>query len=393
MKNVLISYPAMMLGGSTTSLLSILNRLDTSLYRTDLILDRTQGPWMPYIPESIRVLPQAYTTAAGGKLLLKKIFNPRYMFYFIVSKCMDLRDKSSRRGVQYFESSGVDFFRSLDEEYDVAVAFLEGKQCKYVAKHVKARRKVAWIHIDYGASGFDPKYDLDAMSQFDRIVLVSDKCKESFDRAFPTLTDRTCVIENILSADHLRKLAMAEEGCAVDGAKLNLVTTCRIAFNSKGLDRAVDAMAQLKREGLLDRVHWYIIGDGADRGALERLIAENGLGEHITLLGMQTNPYCYLKNMTLFFLPSRWEGKPMAVTEAFMLGLPALVTEYASAREQVRDKVDGVIVSNDTEGIYEGLRYVIEHPEEVAKWKVNVEGTDYSNEEEMKKVIDVIEGR
>ncbi len=392
MKKILISYPAMMLGGSTTSLLSILNRLNPDEYQVDLLLDRIGGPWMAYIPPGVRVLPQAYTTVTGKRLVLKKLLNPRYLFHFALSKYIGWRDKNPRHGVQYFESSGADFFRSIDEEYDVAIAFLEGRQCKLVARNVMAKRKVAWIHIDYGSSGFDPRYDVAAMSAFDAIALVSDQCKEAFDIAFPTLTDRTCVIENILSAQHLRHLAEGGIDYPVNPDALNLVTTCRINFGSKGLDRAVTAMATLKQEGLLDQLHWYILGDGADKPALEQLIAEAKLEKHITLLGMQTNPYGYLKHMSLFFLPSRWEGKPMAVTEAFMLGLPALVTEYASAREQIRDGIDGKIVANSTDGIYEGLRYLIEHPDEIACWKAAVEATEYSNEAEMAQVLRIIEG-
>ena len=82
----------------------------------------------------------------------------------------------------------------------------------------------------------------------------------------------------------------------------------------------------------------------------------------------------------------------MAVTEAFMMGLPALVTEYSSAREQVRDGVDGIIVENSEQGIYEGLLKIIDHPEIIDELKRNVVNTDYSNVEEMEKVVQLIEG-
>ena len=82
----------------------------------------------------------------------------------------------------------------------------------------------------------------------------------------------------------------------------------------------------------------------------------------------------------------------MAVTEAFMMGLPALVTEYSSAREQVRDGVDGMIVDNSEQGVYEGLLKIIEHPEIIEDLKKNVLQTDYSNVEEMKKIEALIEG-
>lgn len=76
-----------------------------------------------------------------------------------------------------------------------------------------------------------------------------------------------------------------------------------------------------------------------------------------------------------------------------MMGLPVLATEYTSAREQIRDGIDGKIVPNSTDGIYEGLRYVMEHHEAVVSWRQTVAKTDYSNGAEMDKVLAAIEGR
>ena len=167
---------------------------------------------------------------------------------------------------------------------------------------------------------------------------------------------------------------------------------CRIDFRSKGWDRAVEAMSRLKKEGLLQNLHWYILGNGPDKTRLEELIAAADLEDRIHLLGEQLNPYSFMPNMDAFFLPSRWEGKPMAVTEAFMMGLPAVVTEYTSAHEQIRHTVDGYVMENSTDGIYEGLLYLLAHPENLAKWKTVVLQTEYSNVSEITKVENLILG-
>ncbi len=43
----------------------------------------------------------------------------------------------------------------------------------------------------------------------------------------------------------------------------------------------------------------------------------------------------------------------MAVTEALMLGVPALVTTYASAKEQIENGIDGVIIENTDDAVYD----------------------------------------
>ena len=42
----------------------------------------------------------------------------------------------------------------IKKEYDLAVAYLEGGATYYVAEHVKAKKKTAFVHIDYGKDGY-----------------------------------------------------------------------------------------------------------------------------------------------------------------------------------------------------------------------------------------------
>lgn len=391
-KHILFAYPAMMIGGSTTSMLSILNRLDYSKYEVDLLLNSHTGELLDMIPAQVNLLPPALKYFDTKTEYIHRFLSPRFIYHFYKSKRIAKKTGVEIRAAQYREMKDIDFFRTIDKKYDVAISFLEGDRCKFIARHIKADRKLAWIHVNYRDAKFDPEYDRESHAAMDRIVLVSEDCKRDFDNAFPELSDKSVVIENILSTEYVRKRAEEKIDILIDDTKLNLVTACRISFKSKGLDRAVRAFRELKKENKLERICWYIIGDGGDTNVLKSMIVEYGLEKNIKLLGMQKNPYPFFKNMSMFFLPSIWEGKPMVVTEAFMMGLPALVTEYSSAREQVRDGIDGIVVENSEQGIYNGLLKIIEHPEMISELKKNVLVTDYSNVEEMKKVEALIDG-
>ena len=391
-KKILIAYPAMMVGGSTTSLLSILNMIDYSKYEIDLLLNSHTGRLMDKIPEKVNLLPPALKYTNKKNEYIHRLLSPRYLFHYTISKYIVKRDGVAIHGPQYLEMKDVEFFRNIEKEYDVAIAFLEGDRCKFVARHINAKRKLAWIHINYSDGKFDPKYDRDSMSKFDKVVLVSEDCKEAYDNAFPELADRSIVIENILSTDFVRDMSKEASELVLEPDKMNLATVCRINFKSKGLDRAIEAMSKLKNEGELSDVRWYIFGDGVDFEKLKNMVTQHCLEENVILLGMKINPYKYLKDMSMFFLPSRWEGKPMAVTEAFMMGVPALVTEYSSAREQIRDGIDGIIMKNSTDGIYEGLKKLINKQIDIKQLKKNVFSKDYSNVEEIKRVEKLIDG-
>ena len=63
----------------------------------------------------------------------------------------------------------------IQEDYDLAVAYLEGGATYYTAEHIKAKKKAAFVHIDYEKAGYTRELDLDCYEKFDRIFTVSDE--------------------------------------------------------------------------------------------------------------------------------------------------------------------------------------------------------------------------
>lgn len=51
----------MMVGGSTTSLLSVLNLIDYNKYEVDIQFQYGAGPLKDYLPKQINILPFAYS--------------------------------------------------------------------------------------------------------------------------------------------------------------------------------------------------------------------------------------------------------------------------------------------------------------------------------------------
>lgn len=391
-KQILFVYPCLMLGGSTTSLLSLLSVFDYDKYDVDLLLLTDNKMGADKIPKEVNILPIAHKYESAKKRKLARILSPKYLFFRAVSKVISVKHKNQKYGEEYLVRKDLEKYRELGKEYDVAIGFLEGYSNIYVVKHVKAKKKIGWIHIDLMASGFNPSYDLPYFKVLDHVITVSEKCLESYREYCPEYKGKGVVIENILTKEYVVKAA--QEEVVIDGfdkTKINFFTCCRIAFESKGLDRAVRVLSELKNEHLLDDFRWYIIGDGADRPALEKLIHDKNLNENVKLLGSIKNPYKYIKLADMFFLPSHWEGKPMAVTEAQLLGIPAFITEYASAREQVVSGEDGIVVSNCEDGIYEGLKEILTHPERIKKYAAATAGKNYSNLKEVEKLYDLIE--
>ncbi len=394
-KELLFVYPQMMMGGSTTSLLSLFENIDYDKYNVDLLLLYSGGPLASVKIDNVNVLPYGHKYQNRIKRLIRRILSIKYMTAYFKSKIIAKRSGNARHGAQYLSSADVDFYRDVKKHYDVAIGFLEGYSVKYVAKRVSADRKLGWFHLDYAKCGSLAEYDRECVSLLDATVLVSDECEKSFKEYLPEFADKTVVIENILTRDYIRKRATEEANDLpdIDENKINFVSSCRVDFKSKGLDRVVNILISHKDEKIWDKFCWYIIGDGPDFGKLKAMIEENDLGDRIKLLGIKTNPLPYEKIMDMFLLPSRFEGKPMAVTEAFMIGLPVIVTEYLSAKEQITVGFDGIIASNDgDEDLYIKLKGVLNNPSVIQEMKDNIKTKDYSNIEEIEKVEKLIDG-
>lgn len=70
-----------------------------------------------------------------------------------------------------------------------------------------------------------------------------------------------------------------------------------------------------------------LLGDGADRPALEQRAAELGLTDHVTFTGNVQNVNEYLSAMDVFAFPSLYEGMPLSIIEAQANGLPCVLSD------------------------------------------------------------------
>jgi CDP-glycerol glycerophosphotransferase (TagB/SpsB family) len=98
----------------------------------------------------------------------------------------------------------------------------------------------------------------------------------------------------------------------------------------KNHERLVRAFALVHRDDPSTRL--VIMGDGPLRANLEELVGELGLVSAVTLAGHQPNPYAVMAHADCFVLSSDYEGQPMVLLEAMVLGVPVVTTQFASVR-------------------------------------------------------------
>lgn len=383
--HLLLCFVKAHIGGAMTSLVNFLNALDTDKYDVDVMFYEMEDSRYGIKPE-INILPQGKVHEQFGMMnILRKLCSPAYVRAAALGFYYEKIRKNERRRTQLMSKQGCRYSRSLDKEYDVAVAYEFNWCMNYVMRRVKAKRKILWHHMDYGKSGMDYRIDRKEMEAADALVFVSSECRDNFLKAHPEHAAKSRYIPNMLSSAYVRARGEADVSLPFEkkDGQLVFVTVARISFEEKGFDRAVNAFARLKQDGLLGNVRWLIIGDGEDMNAMRRMIREAGLEDVIYPIGTRTNPIPYLKHCDVFLLPSRHEGKPMAITEGFIMGLVPVVTEYSSAREQIRHGVDGLVFDNDDEALYCGLKELLENPSVIKDLQAEIRRTDYGNEKEI----------
>jgi phosphatidylinositol alpha-1,6-mannosyltransferase len=117
----------------------------------------------------------------------------------------------------------------------------------------------------------------------------------------------------------------------------------------KGQDNLIEALVTV-RQACPD-VLYAVVGDGEERGPLQQLVAERGLGDHVQFLGEVGDEElirCY-QQCDLFALPNRQigpdiEGFGMVLLEAQACGKPVLAGTSGGTAETMQVAETGVVV-------------------------------------------------
>lgn len=396
MKKVLISSFDMEIGGVERSLISMLDSFDYEKYVVDLMLYKHQGEFLNLIHDKVNLLDEVpqYTTFRKS---ISETFKDKQcsigvarILSKINAEIMGKVKKISEPGyyqMQLMWKYSFPFLPKVNEEYDVAISYLWPHD--FIAYKVKAKKKIAWIHTDY--SIIEPHRDLDLKiwNKFDHIIAVSEACKNSFLKKYNELENKVTVIENITSPAFIREMAKVEiDSKIVTDDRFKIVTVARLS-HAKGIDNAVQSLKLLKDRGYKD-IAWYVVGYGGDEGMIKELIQNLKLENEFILLGKQTNPYPYMQAADLYVQPSRYEGKAVTVVEAQILSKPVLITDYTTARSQVRDGIDGCITELSVEGIGDGIEKLYRDSGVRNKLVNHCLKMDYSNDYELDKLYQLI---
>jgi glycosyltransferase involved in cell wall biosynthesis len=106
-----------------------------------------------------------------------------------------------------------------------------------------------------------------------------------------------------------------------------------------------------------------ILGQGPEQEKLEELARKLGVRDDFALGGYVDNPMPYLRQASLFALPSQWEGLSNALLEALACGTPVVASRCPGSGEVLADGRYGTLVNvGDLPGFTEAILGALKRP-------------------------------
>lgn len=361
-KKLLFVIPSLEAGGGEKSLVNLLNAINLQHYEVDLILLKNAGIFLKLVPNEVNIIPLEGNYKVFTQSISAAIFDfikqgkislaiSRLLFTF---KITTIKNKGIAE-----QKSWINIVKSIPKitkQYDAAIGFLEKSSIYFVVDCVNAKNKIGFIHNDYTKLHLNTKFDLPYFEKLQTIATVSEQCKTVLQDCFPTQKEKVKVMYNIVSKSLIQKMAQAEIN--IEKSKPILLSIGRL-HSQKGFDIAIKAATILQQKNI-DFI-WYIIGEGAERTNLEKIIAENKLNNSFVLLGLKENPYPYIKAATIVIQSSRYEGKSIAIDEAKILCKPIVVTNFTTAKDQIEHLKNGLITEINPESLASGIESLLQN--------------------------------
>lgn len=393
-KKILFVIPSLAAGGGEKSLVNLLFQIDYKRYEVDLLLFSHKGVFLNAIPEEVNILemPQLHHVFARELKTSLRTFLVNGQLRLAYSRLMFTMKnrimKNTAISEQYTWKYQRISFDTLEKKYDAAIGYLEKSSIYFIVDKVNSNKKIGWIHTNYSDSGMDAHFDQPYFKQLDQIVTVSEECAKSLQDNFEHLKNKIKVIYNIVSPKIIKHQSNREleSNFSYDMNFTNIITVARLS-SEKGIDIAIKACEKLVEQGY--NVKWYVLGDGSEREELEKLIEGCHLQEHFILVGIKENPYPYIKGADIYVQPSRYEGKSIAIDEAKILHKPIIVTNYESAKDQITNGVNGLIVEMTELGIAGGIEKCINDTSLRESFISSLSTEKLGTEEEINKLYEI----
>ena len=270
------------------------------------------------------------------------------------------------------------------QHYDLQIGYCMELPIKIIAAGTDpSTRRYAWIH------GYDEGISLrSSYEKMDKIITVSQQNAARLHQETNGALSAHCC-HNLMDDGAICNLGQESIDLPADEI-VTFVSVGRLERN-KGILRLIECCNRLKQAHYSFRL--WIIGDGPERKTLEARVRSLDLCNEIQILGAQQNPYAYMAKADVLVCPSYSEGYSTVCAEAIVLNVPVLTTRVGGAAEIIGEAQAGLLVEQEDDALYEGMKQILDHPEQIAQWKDTLQITKqrFSRENRAKELFTALE--
>lgn len=274
----------------------------------DLILIRSSGPYIDLIPPEVKVHKLKASHSFTAIPELARYFRDARPDALLVAK-----DRAGRAAVRARAKARLNF----------PITLRLGTNLSASLEHRSALSR--WLRL----SSIPRVY-----RKIEHVVGNSEGVAKDIQKLAKLPDQQVSVIRNPVVTAAMQQKARAE--CPHDWLEDSVPVILAMGRMTvqKDFSTLIKAFAKVRPE-IVARI--VILGEGAERSALERLATDLCVAGDVLMPGHQENPYAWLARADLFVLSSRWEGSPNALTEAFALGVPCVSTDCPSGPAEILD--------------------------------------------------------
>lgn len=376
-KKIIFVTEALWIGGIETALTNLLKSLDYEKYDVTCLILRNHQDMAPRLPVQVRLLVADRHEAVSFREpyrfarlhhLTEKSTNPSRLHEAMMWAVPVIKWVENRLYIRYIRKN------LKAEHFDTCVIYSD-RTAEAAVRGIRAEKYLMFYH--HGAMRRE-YHDEIGYRRCSHIVTVSEFVAEQLREFRPRHAQKVTAIHNVADVAGILQKAEQPKALAFAQDRVNLVSCGRIS-REKGMDLAVDACKILVDRGY-NKIHWWIVGGGPEERQLRQQIDRLGLGDHMTVTGMQKNPHPYIGAADLYVQPSRFEGYPMTVLEALILGRVVISTDNGGVGEMVEKGKTGLLCPISAEGIADAVQKLLEDPALLEQLRRNVAALDMEAE-------------
>ena len=206
-KTILFVNGHLQVGGVEKALVDLLSWIDYERYDVDLLLLEGDGDYRDRVPDQVQVLHKDMSQLDGPflKSLWRNLIGGKLgnVLYRIINSAA----KKDKRLLRLAKP-----FLPVRSHYDVAISFRPGRYAEIVAYSLNADLKLCWWHHGSLPDSEHQRKDLASLfSCFDKVVTVSDGCKDLLADSLGINPKKIAVIPNIIDAEKIEACAANDD--------------------------------------------------------------------------------------------------------------------------------------------------------------------------------------